>query len=138
LKNEILSPFEKIGLLVDDYVDRIMYKKQFYKVMIYEQVMEKNPVISTMLNEMKKRNGEIISKLIEEGQQKGDFKKDIDIVLLMNTMIGTALQTFIHQDYYKYFHNLQPQEEKEFQEQLRNKLSTHIKVLFKAFLSYEM
>ena len=137
LKDENLSSFEKIGLLVDDYVDRIMYKRQFYKVMVYEQMMEKNPAISTMLYELKKRNAEIISKLIEEGQQKGEFKKDIDLALLINTMVGTALQTFISRDYYRFYHNLQAQEENEFHEQLKKKLSSHIKILFKAILSYE-
>ena len=75
--------------------------------------------------------------MIEEGQEKGVFKKNIDIVLLMNTMIGTAFQTFINQDAYRHFNDLDAMEEEAFQEFLKKTVAKHIKILFKAILTYE-
>jgi len=137
LKDESLTPFQKMEVLVDDYVERIMYKQQFYKVMVHEQLLEKKGVVNSLLNELKKRNAAIVEKLIKEGQEKGVFKDNIDIVLMMNTLIGTGLQTFINQDYYRYFNGLEGLSPDEYYDQLKKKLSTHIKVLFKAILSYE-
>ena len=137
LRDDSLSPFEKLDNIVDDYVERITYKQQFYKIMLHEQLIEKNGVVASLLNELKKRNISIVKKLIEEGQEKGVFKKNIDIVLLMNTMIGTVFQTFINQDAYRHFNDLDAMEEDAFQEFLKKKTAKHIKILFKAILTYE-
>jgi AcrR family transcriptional regulator len=137
LRDDSLSPFEKLDNIVDDYVERITYKQQFYKIMLHEQLIEKNGVVAGLLNELKKRNISIVKKLIEEGQEKGVFKKNIDIVLLMNTMVGTGFQTFINQDAYRHFNDLDAMEEDAFQEFLKKKTAKHIKILFKAILTYE-
>src|SRR5215218_2008224 len=123
LKDESLTPFQKMEVLVDDYVERIMYKQQFYKVMVHEQLLEKKGVVNSLLNELKKRNAAIVEKLIKEGQEKGVFKDNIDIVLMMNTLIGTGLQTFINQDYYRYFNGLEGLSPDEYYDQLKKKLS---------------
>lgn len=137
LKDEGLSPLEKIYVLVDDYIDRILQKQHFHKIMAYEQMLEKNVAITEMLTELKKENTEHISKLIKHGQKKAEFKKDIDVVLLMNTLIGTVTQTFVTKKYYSYYHNLQKLSDEALQERLKKKLSSHIKTIFKAILSYE-
>ena len=136
LKDESLSPLEKIYALSDDYIERIMHKLQFHKIMVYEQMLEKNPAVTEMISELKKENAEYITKLIKDGQKRGAFKKDIDIVMLMNTLIGTVTQTVLNQNYYKFYYNLQLSDEA-LQERLRKKLSSHIKTIFKAILSYE-
>lgn len=137
LKDTSLSPIEKVNLLIDDYLDRVLERQKFYKIMICEQMLEKNAGIISLLAEVKRKNAEMIQKLIEEGQEKGVFKKDVDTLFLMNTMIGTIAQTFINKSYYKSFNGLDAMPDAEFEQYLKNKLSNHIKYLFKALLSYE-
>jgi AcrR family transcriptional regulator len=137
IKDETLDPFRKISILVDDYIQRIVEKQQFHKIMMYEQVLQKNPVVTGLLNELKTSNANLIEKLIKEGQEKGVFKMEVDVVFMMNTMFGTVMQTLMNKDYYRDFNKLQHLPDTEFQEQLKNKLSNYIKVLFKAILSYE-
>lgn len=137
LQDESLTPLEKVWTLVDDYVEKVVQRQQFYKIMVCEQMMEKNPVIVAMINQTKIANADLIGRLIKDGQKKGVFKKNIDVVLMLNTMIGTVMQTFINQAYYKGYHKLGALSEREFQQLLQKKLSNHIKVLFKAILSYE-
>jgi AcrR family transcriptional regulator len=137
LKVESLTPFQKIEILIDDYIERLVEKQQFYKIMLHEQMLENNAVISTLLREQKQRNAGIIEKLIKEGQEKGAFKKGIDIVFLMNTMVGIGQQTFINQNLYRSYNNLEALSKEEFYDLLKKKLSNHIKVVFKSILSYE-
>lgn len=137
LKVESLTPFQKIEILIDDYIERLVEKQQFYKIMLHEQMLENNAAISTLLREQKQRNAGLIEKLIKEGQEKGVFKKGIDIVFLMNTMVGIGQQTFINQNLYKYYNNLEALSKEEFYDVLKKKLSKHIKVVFKSILSYE-
>ncbi|HYK57156.1 MAG TPA: TetR family transcriptional regulator [Flavisolibacter sp.] len=137
LKVESLTPFQKIEILIDDYIERLVEKQQFYKIMLHEQMFENNPVISTLLSEQRQRNAGIIEKLIKEGQEKGAFKKGIDIVFLMNTMVGIGQQTFINQNLYRHYNNLEALNQEAFYDLLKKKLSKHIKVVFKSILSYE-
>lgn len=137
LQDTTLEPMQKIDLLIDGYIDRVMEKQQFFKIMICEQVVNKNPVIIQMINGLKLKNAEEITRLIKEGQKKGVIRKNVDVVLMMSTLIGTVTQLMISLDYYREFHNLQSLTDEQFNTQIIKKLRTHIKVLFKALLSYE-
>jgi hypothetical protein len=55
----------------------------------------------------------------------------------MNTLIGCITQMLLTLDYYKEFNELQNIPDDQFFEQMKQKLSVHIKFLFKALLSYE-
>lgn len=135
LQDNSTPPFEKMYLLVDEYIERIMNKQTFFKIMICEQVINKNPVIVKLIHDLKKKNVEETYKLIKEGQQKGDFKKNIDVVMVINTLIGTVTQMVITADYYREFNQLHAIPDDQFEQQVRQKLSEHIKILFKALLS---
>lgn len=137
LQNEELNPFEKVESLVDSYIERVMQKQPFFKIMMCEQVINKNPTIISLIHDLKKRNTESIRQLIADGQKKGVFKKNVDVLLLMNTLVGCITQMMLTKDYYKEYNELQSIPEDQFFEQIKRKLSIHIKFLFKALLSYE-
>ncbi|HEX8277319.1 MAG TPA: TetR family transcriptional regulator, partial [Segetibacter sp.] len=101
LQDNKSTPFEKVELLADDIITRIMNKQQFFKIMMCEQVINKNPVIMDLVYDLKKKNLEEFSKLIKDGQQKGVFKKNIDVLLLMNIVIGTVSQMITTIDVYR-------------------------------------
>ena len=131
------TPFEKVELLAEDIITRIMNKHQFFKIMMCEQVINKNPVIMDLVYDLKKKNLEEFSKLIKDGQQKGAFKKNIDVLLLMNIVIGTVSQMITTIDVYCEMNGVKNMPEEQVYEQMKKKLSQSIKVLFKALLGYE-
>jgi AcrR family transcriptional regulator len=137
LQNDSLTPLQKMESLVDTYIDKVMQKQQFFKIMLCEQVINKNPVIISLIHDLKKKNAEAVNKLIKDGQQKKAFKKNVDVLLLMNTLIGSITQMLLTSDYYKEYNDLQSIPQDQFFEQVKEKLSKHIKFLFKALLSYE-
>ena len=137
LKDDSLLPFEKIYTLIDEHIERVMHSQHFYRIMISEQLTNKNPAILQTVKQLKVRNAELISTLIKEGQQKGFFKKKVDVVLMLNTMLGTVWQSIISKEHYREFTNSQLLTDEEYETQLKKKLSTHIKTLFKAILTNE-
>jgi AcrR family transcriptional regulator len=137
LQRDDMTPFSKVESLIDTYVERVMQKQQFFKIMICEQVINKNPAIINLIRELKKRNTDAISQLIKDGQKKGDFKKDVDVVLLINTLLGCITQMMLTSRYYREYNGLDDIPDVEYNEQIKQKLSNHIKFLFKALLSYE-
>ena len=137
LKNESLSPIQKVDILIDEHIERVIHHEGFYKIMLCEQVINKNPVIIKTLSETKMRNAELINKLIIDGQKKGVFKKNIDVVMLMSTLVGTVIQVLINQPFYRNFYDMKKMSNKEFEETIQKKLSVHVKKLFKAILTNE-
>ncbi len=137
IKDESLTPIEKVNMLIDEHIDRIMQKQCFHKVMVGVLVTNKNPAILKAANKVKLRNAAVVSELIKDGQKKGVFKKKIDVLLMLNTMVGTVSQSFMSQDYYREFNNQLDIPDEEFQLIFKRRLSIHIKTLFKVILTNE-
>jgi AcrR family transcriptional regulator len=137
LADETLSAFEKLSLIIDDYVERAADKIRIHKIMLTAQLMEKSPAISEWLAGIRKRNMELLQRLLELGVQKGDFKRTVDPVLMGSTLFGTVFQSFLNQETYKTVHGLEHLSNEEFNSVFRENLSRYIKDLFKSLLSYE-
>jgi AcrR family transcriptional regulator len=137
VEDKTLGSFEKLDLLIDHYIEKIMNQQCFSRIMLREQVVNHTGITAELITQMKKRNQQIISKLIHQGQKKGEFKRSIDIPLMMATLVGTAGHIIATQPYYREINNLQSMSEEEFQKHMKKKLSQHLKKLFKAILTNE-
>jgi hypothetical protein len=65
------------------------------------------------------------------------FKKNIDIPMLTNTLIGTISHTMLNMEFYKHYHHLEALKEEEFERVLKKKLSVQLKNIYKAILTHE-
>jgi AcrR family transcriptional regulator len=137
LQNEVLTHLEKVNILIDDYVERFIEQQEFHKIMLREQMTENNTPVTFFIHELKKRNLASIKKLIQDGQKSGEFKKNVDILLMMTTMVGTVSQMITSQRFYREINKLEDLTEIEFQKYIKKKLSAHLKNLFKLSLTYE-
>jgi AcrR family transcriptional regulator len=137
IEDKSLGSMEKMNTLIDHYLDKIMKQQCFSRIMVREQVLNHTGITAELIFQMKKSNQELISKLIHQGQKRGEFKKNIDIPLMMATLIGTANHLVATQHYYKAINNCESMGEEEFQKHLKKKLSQHLKKLFKAILTNE-
>ncbi len=137
IHNKGLTSLQKVEKLIDDYTERIFKKQFFHKIMIREQMVNNAGPIAKQIFLLKQTNQVLINQLISEGQKKGDFKKNIDVSLLMMTLVGTTSQLVTAQHFYKEIHQLQALSDEEFEKLIRKKLSHYLKVLFKAILVYE-
>ncbi|MES2629210.1 MAG: TetR family transcriptional regulator [Bacteroidota bacterium] len=134
-----IEPLKKVYQLLDKLVDRNFERSCFHRIMIREQIdsPNKNEFIQKMILESKKRTQELVKKIIHEGQEKGVFKKNIDISLMMMTLFGTINQMTTTQHFYQEINGLQHLTTEELQTRLKKKLRIHIKTLFKAILTNE-
>lgn len=137
LQDDKLTALEKMYVLIDDYVDRFISQQEFHKIMLREQMIEKNSLIAGCIHELKKKNLASIKKLIQEGQKNGEFRKTIDLVLMMATLTGTVSMMITSQRFYRDVNNMQDMPQDEFNKHIRKKLSVHLKNIFKAMLTHE-
>ena len=137
IDNKELSASQKMDTLIDHFIDKATKQQCFSRIMAREQVVNHTGITAQLIFQMKKQNQELISKLIHQGQRKGEFKKNIDIPLMMATLVGTTNTIVATQYYYRQINNLQSLTEEEFQKHIKKKLSQHLKKLFKAILTNE-
>jgi len=137
IRNSELGPLEKMYGLIDNFIDKVISNQCFHKIMTREQMVSKGSKTYQLIHQLKKTNQALIQQLIKEGQKKAEFKKNVDIPLMMVTLIGTINHLLTTKHYYREINNLQSLTDEEFEKHLRKKLSNHLKFVFKALLTYE-
>lgn len=137
VKDKALTPPGKIELILEEYIKKVSQKQAFYKIMLCEQVFNKNSVVLKLLKELKLYYAKLMTEVIEEGQRKKIFKKDIDVMMLQTTMTGTVMNLLISKEYYREFNDMKKLSNAAFDEQLAGNLRKHLKQIFKAILGYE-
>jgi TetR/AcrR family fatty acid metabolism transcriptional regulator len=93
ISNSKASPVEKLYQAVELMTDRIFANKKYYQMIHRELSTTQRPEVNQELSKVLKRNRDEIRKIIEEGQQKKVFRKDIDTDLTIGTMFGFIYQT---------------------------------------------
>lgn len=137
--NDKIEPIQKIFTLIDHYTDKLFNNTCFYKLMLSQQLkLAENKDLLDIIYTSKKKNHELIAVLVAEGQRKGQFRKKIDIGLMMSTLVGASNQIYFNQDFYRRINNISDMPEEEFQVFLKKKLRIHLKHMFKAILTHEI
>ncbi len=137
LEDDTVTPLEKMERLAEAYVDRMIKSVDFHKIIVREQLSAKAGIVSTALMEAKTRNHDLLKKLIQQGQKSGDFRKGVDVPLMMATFIGTTTHFLTGLPFYRETAGLKEMTDAAFQEHVRKKLAVHVKFLFKVILTYE-
>jgi len=138
LHNDDLSPIQKIYVMIESAVERLMGNQCFHNIMMREQLSsERTPIISDQIMDLKMQNIGLMKQLIEEGQATGAFRKNIDMSLMTTTLYGTINQALATQEFFRKINNLEKMSDEEFQKYLKRKLSQHLKNLFKSTVTNE-
>lgn len=134
LIDENLEPMEKINKLIALYVNRISCNKGIYRVLHFELASQKKALEIQSFSEIKKANLKSMELIIQEGQAKGVFRKDIIIPLLTPTILGTYFHFQMNKPFFEEILNLKTDEE--FDNYVKNDLTKHIQQTIKALLIY--
>ncbi|NCX96307.1 MAG: TetR/AcrR family transcriptional regulator [Chitinophagia bacterium] len=134
LADDSLFPIQKVHALIDDYLARFCKHQIFHRIILREKLAENETSIGTLLMEMRLKNLEAITKLIQQGQEEGSFKASIDIPLAMLTMVGVLNQMLTSIPFYQKVHHLEHLTEDELSGHVQQVFSDHLKNLFNKIL----
>lgn len=129
-----LTPLEKVDRLIDLYISRIHQNKCMYQIVHFELSTKKRIMDMQAFMDIKKENSEVFRKIIEEGQEKGVFRKDVNIALIPPTIMGTLVHFQMNQLYFEKTLGLT---QESFNDYILNELTAHIKQTIKALLVHE-
>lgn len=133
--NDDLSPVEKLDRLIELYISRIDKNKCMYQILHFELSTKKRIMDMKAFTDIKKENMEIFRRFIEQGQATGIFKKDVNIMLISGTIMGTLINFQMNRLFYEQILGLHT--EQAFQDYVKNELTKHIKQTIKALLVNE-
>ncbi|MFA6056875.1 MAG: TetR/AcrR family transcriptional regulator [Taibaiella sp.] len=135
LHSKAYGPLEKVDLLIDTYINVIIENRSFHRLMMREQVLIKEGPLYQYLRDMKRQNRGMIEVAVKAGQKAGLFQKNIDVSMLAVVLFGSVNHFFSN---YKFVceENAIKTSDTDFDLESIEKLRSHIKVMFKAFLTY--
>jgi AcrR family transcriptional regulator len=135
LLQEDLQPLEKINKLIELYISRISSNKGIYRILHFEFSSKKREQNLEVFTELRKGNLKALEAIIQEGQQKGIFRKDVIIPLITPTILGTFFHFHMNKPFFENL--LQLKTEDLYNNYIKTNLTQHIQQTIKALLIYE-
>lgn len=132
--NGSLTSWQKVEQYIDTYVERIFTNSCFQKILYQEMSMTKRGELSDKLNNIIMQSVTEFRRILQEGIDEGEFKKEADTDLVIATMYGTKnfIMNTPHVSSLMLGYDVQNQEILE--ERLKPRLRTYMKTLLKAYL----
>ncbi|TRX35618.1 TetR/AcrR family transcriptional regulator [Flavobacterium restrictum] len=135
LIQESIEPIEKINRLIELYIHRINCNRGIYRIVHFEFGTKQRDSNLQAFAEIKKGNLKSLETIIEEGQKKGIFRKDVIIPLITPTILGTYFHFHINKPFFENLLNLNTEEL--YNNYIKINLTKHIQQTIKALLIYE-
>lgn len=135
LRMESLDPIEKINKLIELYVTRVHCNSEIYKILHFEFSSKKRSINLDAFVELKKGNLKTLETIVEEGQNKGLFRKDIIVPLITPTILGTFFHFETNRPFFENLLDLNTNES--YDHYIKTTLTKHIQQTIKALLIYE-
>jgi AcrR family transcriptional regulator len=134
-KKEELSPLDKINKLIELYISKIHNNKCIYQILHFELSSKKREMNFQSFTDVKIANLLSLQTIIEEGQEKGIFRKDVTIPLIAPTIFGTYLHFHMSKVFFQNLLNLKT--EADYDNYIKSDFTKHIQQTIKALLVYE-
>ena len=132
LFNEDRSPIEKIEKFIQFYLNKIDENRNFHHILLFEITSKKRAMDLESFNQIKKSNIKSLEKIIHEGQNLNVFRKDINIPLIIPTILGTYFYFQMNKPFLSDI--LMLDSEEKYNDYTKNELTNHIQQTIKSLL----
>ena len=132
LFEETLSPFEKLAKFIQFYIEKVNDHKNMHQILNFETSSKKRVLDSDVFTAVKKANLDILKNIIQEGKDANLFKNDINIELLIPTILGTYFHFNMNKSYNQELFGLK--NESEYDNFIKKNLTNHVQQTIKALI----
>lgn len=132
LFKEELQPIQKIEKFIELYIEKLDQNKDLYQILHFEISSNKRAMDLNVFTDIKKGNLQSLTKIIEEGQAKNIFRKDINVPLLTPTILGTYFHFHTNKPFFQEILHLDTEEK--YNHYIKNDLTQHIQQTIKSSL----
>ncbi|WP_460694337.1 TetR/AcrR family transcriptional regulator [Mucilaginibacter puniceus] len=129
-----LSAWQKMEKYVEMYGEKVVNSNCFQKLIYRELSMNRGNDLSDKLRAMLMKNVAELDKILREGIANGEFKKDIDIPMVVATLYGTKNYMLNTPLISSSLLGYDIQDEKMIETRLKPQLKSYMKNLLKCYL----
>ena len=130
-----LTPIQKIELFVQLYIERISKNRDFHQILLFEVSSKKRALDFETFNQIKKTNFESLEKIIKEGQRSKVFKTEVNMNLIIPTILGTYFYFQMNKSFYQ--DTIELKTDESFDNYIQTDLTNHIQQTIKSLLIYD-
>ena len=124
LQNECISPQEKLKKFVTFYIDKVYNNRDIYQILHYEIVNQNRTSDFPAFTAVKRKNLELLEKIIMEVQRNDAFKEKCNPILIPPLVIGAFFQIYNNKKFYQQALNLK--DEESFKDYIMNEFTEEI------------
>jgi len=132
--DDSISAWGKMEQYIEMYGEKIVNNNCFQKLLYQEMGMNRSSSLSDKLRAMLLKNVTELDKILKEGIAKGEFKKDIDIPMVIATLYGTKNYIVNTPLMASPLLGYDIQDDKMIEEKLKPQIKSYMKNLLKAYL----
>jgi len=129
------STLDKVNEVVQLVIRRVHNNRRMYKIIHFEYSNESRKIDFEDYINQKLSNYKVIEDFIKQGQNEGVFTKDLNIPLIVPTILGTYFNFYYNLRFFEVLHNIT--DEKSLDNYVHTTLTQHIQKTIKALLTYE-
>ena len=135
IEKEEHSYTQRLEELIRILIKRIHKNNRIYRIIHSELQSSFNNLKFDLYHKQKRENFNTLEAFIKKGQQAGEFKKDVELMLLLPTLIGTYFNFKYNQKFFKQAYKLHSKQD--IDRFVETKLTKHLQSTIKALLTYE-
>ncbi len=135
--DESTTAWNKIERYIEIYAQRVVNNNCFQKMLYQEMSMHRRGELADKITEILSKNIAELHKIMQEGIERGEFHKDIDMQMVTATIYGTKNFIINAPHLSSVVLGYDIEDEKLLEERLKPRIQTYMKRLLKAYLVIE-
>lgn len=132
--DDSMSSWDKMERYVELYSERVVNNNCFQKLLYQEVSMNRRTELSDNIRNILMKNTAEVDKILQEGVNSGEFKKDTDIQMVIAAVYGTKNFIINTPLMSSQMLGFDIQDDKTLEEKLKPRLKTFMKNLLKSYL----
>jgi len=129
-----MTAWDKVEKYIELYTQRVVTNNCFQKLLYQELSMQRRGELSDQITDILMKNVSEVQKILQDGVAKGEFKKNIDIELVIATIYGTKNFIVNTPHLTSKVMGFDIQNDKVLEEQLKPRIEAYLKTLLKCYL----
>jgi AcrR family transcriptional regulator len=129
-----MTAWDKIEKYIELYTQRVVTNNCFQKLLYQELSMQRRGELSDQITDILMKNVSEVQKILQDGVAKGEFKKNIDIELVIATIYGTKNFIVNTPHLTSKVMGFDIQNDKVLEGQLKPRIEAYLKTLLKCYL----
>ena len=132
--DESMTAWNKIEKYIELYTQRVVNNNCFQKLLYQELAMQRRGELSDQITDIMMKNVSEVQKILHDGVAKGEFRKDIDIEMVIATIYGTKNFIVNTPLLTSKVLGYDIQNDKVIEEKLKPRIEVYLKTLLKSYL----